>query len=158
MGKILDSLSIFLPVLSKTEIYLIVLAFVILNFAIALFIYNDSKNRGGKSIGWVISSILLGGIIPLIFYLMVRSPYTLDEIREDNERKEVLSLQKKYYQLMISKEVYKCPVCGEEVKSDYLFCPHCFTQLRKKCPKCGAIIEKDAKICPYCGFIFEGKE
>ena len=59
---------------------------------------------------------------------------------------------------MIEIEVYQCPVCGEEIQSDYLFCPRCFTQIKKKCPKCNATLEKDAKICPYCGFIFEDRK
>jgi len=158
MENLINSIKNFLPFLSTSDLVLIFLAFLILLIAISLFIYNDSKMRGGKATLWAVISFLLLGIIPLIFYLMVRSPYTLDEIREENERKEVIALQKKYYQLMIDREIAKCPVCGEEVKNDYLFCPHCFTQIKKKCPNCGTVIDKDAKICPYCGFIFEGKE
>jgi len=146
------------PFLSTGDVLIILLAFFVLVLVIALYVYNDSRLRGGRSILWLISCIVFLGVLPLVFYLMVRSPYTLEEINEEKERKEVLELQKKYYKIQVEKELYKCPVCGEEVRSDYLFCPHCFTQLKKKCPQCGAIVEKDAKICPYCGFIFEERK
>lgn len=158
MGKIFDFIKMFLPSLSGTDLLIILLSLTVLIVAIAIYVYNDSRFRGGNSKGWLIATILFGGILPLIFYLMVRSPYTLDEIKEEKERKEVLELQKKYYQIQVEKELSKCPVCGEEVKSEYLYCPHCFTQLKKKCPSCGKVIEKEAKICPYCGFIFEERK
>jgi DNA-directed RNA polymerase subunit RPC12/RpoP len=158
MEKIIEVIKTVLPNFSTTDILIIILSLLALIVTIAIYVYNDSRLRGGNAKGWLIATILLGGILPLVFYLMVRSPYTLEELNEEKERKEVLELQKKYYKIQIEKELYKCPVCGEEVRSDYLFCPHCFTQLKKKCPQCGAIVEKDAKICPYCGFIFEERK
>ncbi|MGB9833304.1 MAG: zinc ribbon domain-containing protein [Caldisericum exile] len=158
MGKIIDFIKTILPNLSTSDVFIIIFSLVILVLIIAIYVYNDSKLRGGNALGWLIAVIVFGGILPLVFYLMIRSPYTLEEIKEEKERKEVLELQKKYYELQIEKEIFKCPVCGEEVKSDYLYCPHCFTQLKNKCPNCQKIIEKDAKICPYCGFIFEERK
>jgi predicted nucleic acid-binding Zn ribbon protein len=155
MTKIYEVLNSFLPWLTKTDFWLIILAILISIFIMAFYVFSDSKIRGGNSVGWLISTLMLGGVIPFVFYLMVRSPYTLDEIKEEETKKEVIELEQKYFELMVSKEISKCPVCGEEVKSDYLYCPHCFTQLKKRCPNCGAVIEKDAKICSYCGFIFE---
>ncbi|MBP8612522.1 MAG: zinc-ribbon domain-containing protein [Candidatus Atribacteria bacterium] len=158
MEKIIGSIQNLIPSLSKSDVVIILISFLFLIVVIALYVFNDSKLRGGNSYLWLIFTILLGGIIPWIFYLVVRSPYTLEELKDEKERKEALELQKKYYALMIEKEVYKCPVCGEEIRNDYLFCPRCFTQIKKKCPKCNATLEKDAKICPYCGFIFEDRK
>ncbi|BAL81336.1 zinc ribbon domain-containing protein [Caldisericum exile] len=158
MGKIIDFIKTILPSLSTTDILVIFASLVALILIIAIYVYNDSKLRGGNALGWLIATIVFGGILPFVFYLMIRSPYTLEEIKEEKERKEVLELQRRYYELQIKKEIHQCPVCGEEVKNEYLFCPHCFTQLKKKCPNCGSVIEKDAKICPYCGFIFEERK
>jgi hypothetical protein len=159
MSKILDILKSVFPWITPIDLSIIFLVFFSLILILALYVYFDSKTRGGKSLYWFIGTLLFLGIIPFIFYLMVRSPFTLEEIKEEKIKKEVIELQKRYYELMIEKEISRCPVCGEEVRNDYLFCPHCFTQLKKRCGKCGSVIEKDAKICPYCGNIFEeGKE
>lgn len=158
MKNFFDAIKNFVPFLSTQDIVVIALSFLVLTVIIALYIYNDSRQRGGRSVLWLIATIVFLGILPLVFYLMVRSPYTLEELEEEKERKEVLELQKKYYKIQIEKEFTKCPVCGEEVKRDYAFCPHCFTQLKKRCPQCNEFIEKDSKICPYCGFIFEERK
>ncbi len=159
MSKILDILKSVFPWITPIDLSIIFLVFFSLIIILTLYVYFDSKTRGGKSLYWSIGTLLFLGIIPIIFYLMVRSPFTLEEIKEEKIKKEVIELQKRYYELMIEKEISRCPVCGEEVRNDYLFCPHCFTQLKKRCGKCGSVIEKDAKICPYCGNIFEeGKE
>jgi RNA polymerase subunit RPABC4/transcription elongation factor Spt4 len=89
--------------------------------------------------------------------MIVRSPYTKEELEEEKLNKKLLQLQRKYYELMISREIQKCPVCGEEVSSDYMYCPKCFTQLKKCCDECKKGVDKDAKICPYCGHIFGEK-
>jgi len=65
MGTMFNLIKTYLPFLSTGDVSLILLAFFILELAIAVFIYNDSKNRGGRSVNWVIASILLGGIIVL---------------------------------------------------------------------------------------------
>lgn len=157
MNKILDFIRSIFPWVTASDIFIVLIVFSTLIIILAIYVYFDSKSRGGKSIIWLIFTILLLGLIPFIFYILVRSPYTLEEIKEEKLKKEVIELQKKYYELMIDKELERCPVCGEEVKKDYLFCPHCFTQLKKRCPQCGSIIEKDSKICPYCGYIFESE-
>ncbi len=158
MDKIYAVMKSFFPWITVLDIWLIIFGILIVVFVMAFYVYNDAKVRGSKSLNWFIATILLGGVIPFIFYLMIRSPYTLDEIREEETKKEVLDLQKRYYELMIDGVLAKCPVCGEEVKNDYMYCPHCFTQLKKRCSNCGALVDKDAKICPYCGHIFEEKE
>ena len=158
MNNIILTLKSVFPWMSSLDFWVIIAVYVLIVFALAVFTYRDSRARGENSIAWVIWTVLLGGILPFLFYLIVRSPYTEDELREDEIQKEVVTLQKKYYELMIAKEVQHCPICGEEVKADFMYCPHCFTQLKKKCPDCGAIIEKDLKICPYCGHVFEDEE
>lgn len=157
MSKILELFKSVFPWITKSDIVIILAIFFVIILVLSLYVFFDSKSRGGNSIGWLVVNILLLGIIPFIFYILVRSPYTLEELKEEKLKKEVITLQKRYYELQIEKELLKCPVCGEEVKIDYLFCPHCFTQLKKKCKQCGSVIEKDSKICPYCGYIFESE-
>ncbi len=141
--------------MTPLDFWVIVLVYILIIFALAVFVYRDAKLRGANAVLWAVFTVLFGGILPYLFYLIVRSPFTEDELKEEELQKEVVELQKKYYEMMLEKEVMHCPVCGEEIKSDYLYCPYCFTQLKKRCPKCGSVIEKDFKICPYCGFIFE---
>jgi len=157
MNSIILNLENLFPWITPLDLFVFLLAFIIVLLAFALYVYRDSKLRGGNSTSWFIWTLILGGLIPFIFYIMVRSPMTKDDIKEIEEKKEVIELQKKYYELMISKEILKCPVCGEEVKSDYLFCQHCFTQLKKRCENCGHLVDKASKICPYCGHIFDEK-
>jgi len=153
----LKNLFPWITTLDPLDLFVFLLAFIIVLLTFALYVYRDSKLRGGNSTSWFIWTLILGGLIPFIFYIMIRSPLTKEDIKEIEEKKEVIELQKKYYELMISKEISKCPVCGEEVKSDYLFCQHCFTQLKKRCENCGHLVDKASKICPYCGHIFEEK-
>ncbi len=158
MNNIILVLKSVFPWMNQLDFWVIVLVYVLIVFALSVFVYRDSRSRRGSSISWLIWTILFGGILPFLFYLIVRSPYTGEELQEEAIQKEVVELQKKYYEVIISKEMQRCPVCGEEIKADYMYCPYCFTQLKKKCPECGQIIEKDMKICPYCGHIFEDEE
>ncbi len=158
MNNIILVLNSVFPWMNQLDFLVIIFVYILIIFSLSIFVYRDSKLRGGSSISWLIWTILLGGILPFLFYLIVRSPYTREELQEEEIQKEVVELQKKYYELVIGNEVKSCPVCGEEIKGDYMYCPHCFTQLMKKCPECGRIIEKDMKICPYCGHIFENGE
>jgi RNA polymerase subunit RPABC4/transcription elongation factor Spt4 len=157
MGSFIQNLKILLPWLTSLDLVVFFTALAVVALACSLYVYRDSKLRGGKSISWFIWTLVLGGLIPFLFYVMIRSPFTKDDLKEIDEKKEVAELQKKYYELMISKEIAKCPICGEEVISDYVFCPHCYTQLKKQCNNCGHPVEKGFKICPYCGHIFDEK-
>jgi RNA polymerase subunit RPABC4/transcription elongation factor Spt4 len=141
--------------MTTTDFWVLLSVYALIVFALSVFVYRDSKSRGGKAALWTIFTVIFGGILPYLFYLIVRSPYTEEEIREEELQKEVVELQRKYYELMLDKEITHCPVCGEEIRSDYLYCPYCFTQLKKKCPECGRAIDKNFKICPYCGHVFE---
>jgi len=155
MNNVILVLKTIFPWLTVTDFWVIVSLYLVLDIALSIFVYNDSKSRGGHALSWALWCFVLGGILPFLFYLIVRSPYTLDEINEEEIEKEVVELQKKYYEIQIAKEVQICPVCGEEIKSDYMYCPYCFTQLKKRCPECGRSIDKDFKICPYCGHVFD---
>jgi len=157
MNNMIELLRNSFPWMSSFDFGVLIVGFLVIILVLAIYVYRDSSLRGGKSISWFIWTILLGGILPFLFYTIVRSPYTKGELKEEETNKEVVELQKKYYKLMLSKEIQKCPVCGEEVNAEYMYCPHCFTQLKKQCPQCGKLIDKDAKICPYCGHIFEEK-
>ncbi len=155
MNNFIEFLRTIFPWMTATDFWVLLFIYILIVFALSVFVYRDSKARGGNALLWVIFTVILGGILPYLFYLIVRSPYTEEDLREEELQKEVIELQKKYYETILSKEVTVCPVCGEEIRSDYLYCPYCFTQLKKKCPKCGKAINKDYKICPYCGYVFE---
>ncbi len=157
MSNIIEFLKSSFPWMTIFDFWILAIGILVIILVLAIYVYRDSNLRGGKSASWFIWTILLGGILPFLIYIVVRSPYTKMELEEEKTKEEVVELQKKYYELAIGKEVQKCPVCGEEVSADYMYCPYCFTQLKKRCPQCGKLVDKDAKICPYCGYIFEEK-
>ncbi len=154
MNYIMNLLRGSFPWISALDFGIFLLGSLVVIFVLAFYVYRDSSLRGGKSLLWTICTILFGGILPFLFYMIVRSSYTKEELEEEKLNKELMQLQRNYYELMASKEIQKCPVCGEEVSADYMYCPKCFTQLKKHCDECKKIVDKDAKICPYCGHIF----
>ena len=49
--------------------------------------------------------------------------------------------------------VSRCPVCGERLTKDAVFCGGCGARLAEagKCPGCGADIEAGSNFCNSCG-------
>ncbi len=55
----------------------------------------------------------------------------------------------------------KCPVCGEDISADAMYCPNCGTKQEpivaespaagRVCPNCGAELEDDQIFCTVCG-------
>jgi len=73
---------------------------------IAIWVYKDAEAHGMNGVLWLIV-VLVGGLIGLIIYLIVRSGA--------KGREETI------------KRI--CPHCGRVVKEDVKFCPHCGKEL-----------------------------
>jgi len=169
-----NSTDIFEPLKAYTAyFYLVLILFIIL---IAYWVYQDSKKRGFGQYFWSILVIFggivfpfiynaignptwifhilsfpIGGIIPLLIYLIVRPLWTKDDLELDKLEKETLQLEREYWAFLLSKEKMKCPNCGAPIKENWLICPYCKTVLKKECSFCGKPIDLDWDMCPYCG-------
>ncbi|MDD5688915.1 MAG: zinc ribbon domain-containing protein [Caldisericia bacterium] len=95
--------------------------------------------------------LLLSGVLVWLIYLLIRPPYTLEEMQIIEGEQRLKDLQKKYYEYELNKSGRICPVCGLPVEPDYILCPNCYKKLKEKCVQCGRLIDSTWNICPYCG-------
>jgi hypothetical protein len=106
------------------------LVLLIIWIAVIVWVYRDAERRGMNGVLWALL-VLIGNIIGLIIYLIVRS--------------DSLSYQSE------TPPTQNCPSCNKGVPSSFGYCPHCGTQIQPTCPSCGKAVEKDWKACPHCG-------
>lgn len=106
------------------------LVLLIIWIAVIVWVYRDAEKRGMNGILWALL-VLIGNLIGLIIYLIVRS----DSSREPPAKSKLRS----------------CPECKQTVGPNYAFCPHCGSSIQNICPGCKKPTEKDWKVCPLCG-------
>jgi RNA polymerase subunit RPABC4/transcription elongation factor Spt4 len=102
----------------------------ILGIVIIFWVYRDAEQRGMNGVLWALL-VLVGNIVGLIIYLIVRS--------------------EEFPQRTVSDSTQSCPSCGKMVIKTYAFCPHCGARLQAVCPSCDKSVSSDWKVCPYCG-------
>jgi hypothetical protein len=119
-----------------TDISLIRLPLLILPLAllalwvyVIVWVYRDAERRGMSGLLWALL-VLIGNIVGLIIYLIVRS--------ETAARPREASTE-------------KCPGCGTDVARGFAFCPNCGTSLKPVCPGCKKPVDRSWKVCPNCG-------
>ncbi len=141
MEKILASIPLYLTILS-TVCGGITTALV---GGLAIWTFRDIRSRSRDILAQILATllVLLIPVIGLVVYLMLRPRETLAEAYERSLEQEAL--------LQAIEEPEVCPGCGQRVKSDYLFCPACHTQLKVACPSCGRPLRMTWSLCPYCG-------
>lgn len=105
------------------------LALLVLWIFVIIWVYRDAERRGMNGILWALL-VLIGSVIGLIIYLIIRSESTARRRQEGSE---------------------KCPNCGKEVAAGFMYCPHCGASLRLVCPNCHKPVDKSWKVCPNCG-------
>ncbi|RLD00439.1 MAG: zinc ribbon domain-containing protein [Chloroflexi bacterium] len=138
-------------ILEKVPFYLTILSTVCGGVSIALvggitiWTFRDIHARSRDFLAQILATLLVIvlPIIGLVVYLMLRPRETLAEAYERSLEQEAL--------LQAIEEPEVCPGCGQRVKSDYLYCPACHTQLKKACSTCGHPIHLNWSLCPYCG-------
>jgi len=91
-----------------------------------IWVARDARRRGADHpLLWAVF-VLLTWIVGLVIYLMLRPQHPL---------------------------LFHCDSCGNEVKNEYVACPHCGADLRPRitrCPSCKRLIDRDWSFCPYC--------
>ena len=111
------------------------LALLIIWIFVIVWVYRDAERRGMNGVLWALL-VLIGNIIGLLIYLIVRS----DSIPA----------------LKASHETQACPNCQKEVAASFVFCPYCAARLHAVCPECGKPTEENWKACPHCGKKLKG--
>lgn len=106
------------------------LALLIIWIFVIVWVYRDAERRGMNGVLWALL-VLIGNIIGLLIYLIVRS----DSIPA----------------LKAGHETLACPSCQKEVATSFVFCPYCAARLHAVCPECGKATEENWKACPHCG-------
>jgi len=118
---------------------LLSIVFLILWIVVIVWVYRDAERRGMNGVLWALL-VLIGNIIGLLIYLIIRSD-NLPAPRDDTESPDVSE----------SQATITCPNCQKPVGIDSAFCPLCGTRLQKVCPGCGKPVEESWVACPLCG-------
>ncbi|HOT92277.1 MAG TPA: zinc ribbon domain-containing protein [Anaerolineae bacterium] len=110
-----------------------------------LWTFRDIRSRTRDVIAQLLATLMVAVLtIPgLILYFLIRPRETLSEAYEHALEQEAL--------LQAIEEPEACPSCGGKIRSDFLYCPYCHTQLQKACIVCDKILQLDWNLCPYCG-------
>jgi len=122
-----------------TSLSFLSIAFLILWIVVIVWVYRDAERRGMNGVLWALL-VLIGNIIGLLIYLIIRSD-NLPAPRDDTESTSGLD----------SQATITCPNCQKPVGRDSAFCPLCGTRLQKVCPGCGKPVEENWVSCPLCG-------
>jgi hypothetical protein len=115
--------------LLRLPMLLLPLAFLALWVYVIVWVYRDAERRGMSGILWALL-VLVGNIVGLIIYLIVRSE-TMGRPREASTE--------------------KCPGCGTGIARGFTYCPHCGASLKPVCPGCQKPVDRAWKVCPNCG-------
>ncbi len=106
------------------------LALLIIWIFVIVWVYRDAERRGMNGVLWALL-VLIGNIIGLLIYLIVRSD-SIPALKAGHETQE-------------------CPSCQKQVDASFVFCPYCAARLHAVCPECGKPTEENWKACPHCG-------
>jgi endogenous inhibitor of DNA gyrase (YacG/DUF329 family) len=106
------------------------IALLIIWIFVIVWVYRDAERRGMNGVLWALL-VLIGNIIGLLIYLIVRSG-------------GIPALKS-------NQTTQACPSCQKEVDAAFVFCPYCAARLQTVCPECGKPTEENWKACPHCG-------
>jgi len=99
---------------------------------VVVWVFFDAERKNMSGILWALL-VLVGNIVGLIIYLIVRSTSSPRVFPVEETTKKT------------------CPTCSKPVKDEFEMCPYCGANLKEKCPSCGKSVEADWRVCPYCG-------
>jgi ribosomal protein L32 len=110
-----------------------------------LWTFRDIRSRTRDLVVQIMATVMVALLtLPgLILYFLIRPRETLSEAYERALEQEAL--------LQAIEEPDVCSSCGAKVRSDFIYCPYCHTQLKKVCHACGRPLHLEWHICPYCG-------
>ncbi len=114
-------------------------------FALVVWTYRDITSRSTNAFTQIFSTlvVVLFFVPGAIIYLILRPRETLDEAFQRSMEEEYLLQDLDDYPL--------CPACRRAVRDDFVFCPHCSSELRHACTTCHRLVDMRWEVCPYCG-------
>jgi hypothetical protein len=121
------------------------LVFVILWFAVILWVYRDAERRRMSGLLWALL-VFIGNLVGLLIYLIIRQDHPCCEEPAGSPTTSPPSAP-----AAAGKKTSACPACQKPVETGFVFCPHCGAALQKTCPSCGKPAESAWKVCPHCG-------
>jgi RNA polymerase subunit RPABC4/transcription elongation factor Spt4 len=141
----IDQLIEQLPTIVTWLIVIVAVFFTSLWLGMILWTFRDIRARTRDLLVQIMATLMVAVLtLPgLIVYFLIRPRETLTEAYERALEQEAL--------LQAIEEPEVCPSCGARVRGEFLYCPHCHTQLKKACHACDRPLELDWNICPYCG-------
>ena len=98
---------------------------------VVVWVYRDAEDRRMNGLLWGLL-VLIGSIIGLIIYLIIRNDYPAEE-----PEPELRSIT--------------CPHCEKPVNPNFAFCPSCGNSLKNICSSCSREVQDDWQVCPHCG-------
>lgn len=113
--------------------------------SLIIWVYRDIRDRA-RDLSLQVLSIFLVMAFPvfgLLLYLILRPRETLEEAYARSLEEEAL--------LREIGEDSACPSCRRFVAKDFIYCPHCRSQLREPCAGCGRPLSFSWVACPTCG-------
>lgn len=124
-----------------------IFGFYFLAFLLSLVIwtFRDIRSRSRDIFVQLLATllVLVFNLPGLLLYFILRPQESLVEAYQRSLEEEAL--------LQGIEERDSCPACKRPIEPDYLFCPHCHTQLKKACSHCGRLLHLGWELCPYCG-------
>jgi RNA polymerase subunit RPABC4/transcription elongation factor Spt4 len=114
-------------------------------FAIVVWTFQDIQARSRSVVAQIFSTlvVMLFFVPGLLVYMILRPRYTLDDAFQRSLEEE--------YLMQDLEELPLCPACQQYVEDEWVYCPHCRTELRDTCVACDRLIDLQWEICPYCG-------
>jgi hypothetical protein len=129
----------------NTAINIAGLVAVVLWAALVFWTYSDAKRRIDDSM--LVGCATLAALVPFLgtlIYVILRPPEYLDDVRLRELEMQAAEAR------MAELDLFICPHCDCDVKSDFLCCPSCMRKLRERCPTCAKPVDHAWKLCPYC--------
>lgn len=141
----IDQLIEQLPTIVTWLVVIVAVFFTSLWLGMILWTFRDIRARTRDVLVQIMATLMVAVLtLPgLIVYFLIRPRETLSEAYERALEQEAL--------LQAIEEPEVCPSCGARVRGEFLYCPHCHTQLKKACRACDSPLELNWNLCPYCG-------
>src|SRR4051812_8287784 len=128
-----------------TAVKVLILFLVVIWAALIFWTYADARRRIDDPM--LIACATAASLFPFvgtIVYTIVRPPEFLDDVRL--RELEMHAAENRLY----GSDTELCPNCDNQIRADFLRCPHCRYRLKEPCIACAKPLDPRWEVCPYC--------